>query len=143
MKKFLKYLPGSALGAAYAALSVALSRWLLTHLAELFEVVGGWAALDSSTLSYGSKVLAQLKTASIDSPWIPFLLGGALLGTGFSALLMHLLKNHRATRITINLSFMILFLLPLALAALWFTPVNDIRIGALINTLLPLISHLL
>lgn len=143
MKNFPKYLLAPSIGAAYAALSVAFSRWLLTHLAELFEVIGGWTGLDDSALAYGAQVLAQLKTASIDSPWIPFLLGGAFLGAGFGALLTHLLRNHRAAHITIDLFFLILFLLPLALAALWFTSVNDICFGTLINTLLPLIPYLL
>ena len=139
MKKTLKYLLFSLWGAAYGALAVGLSRLLVRNLAPLFRLIGGLAGLNETTLAYGSGILAPLSNASILSPWLPALLIGAAVGL-FSA---WLISRPGVTRIVINLTLDLFLLIPLALAALWFTYVNGICVGSLIKTLLPILSHLL
>lgn len=136
MKKYLKYPAGALIGAAYAALPVLLSRLLIAHLAELFGWIGSLASLDESTLAYGAQILSQLKSASVISPWLPFLLTGAVL----EPVILRLTGGKNAA---LFLTLGLLLLLPFALLALWFTSVNDIRVGALIQSILPILSHIL
>lgn len=76
----LKYLLGAFIGSAYAALPVALSRVLVRNLAGIFGWVGSLISLQEQTLTQGTQILAPLKTAVIVSPWLLFLLAGAVLG---------------------------------------------------------------
>lgn len=139
MRKIWKYLSGALIGAAYAALPVALSRLLIRHLAALFDWIGALAGLDESALSYGAQILSQLKSAALLSPWLPFLLTGAALGI----MIVWLASRKPIKHIVIDLTLWLLLLLPLALCALWFTAVNGIRVGLLIQSVLPILPHIL
>ena len=139
MKKYLRYMWGLFIGAACAALPVALSRLLIRNLAGIFGWIGSIASLDEETLSYGVQILAQLKSAVIVSPWLPFLLGGAVLG----ALTAWLISRKPVKHIVINLMLGLLLLLLLTLAALWFTTINAINFGVLIQSILPTLFNLL
>ena len=139
MNKYLKYMQGSFIGIACAALPVILSRVLIRNLAGIFGWIGSIASLDEETLSYGVQILAQLKSAVIVSPWLPFLLAGAVLG-----LLTAWLTGRKPVRhIVIDLTLGLLLLLLLTLLALWFTSINAISVGSLIESILPTLAHLL
>jgi len=135
----LNYLLGVLWGVSYSALAVGLSRLLVRNLAPLFRFIGGLASLDEKTLAYGSDILMPLRSAVIVSPWLPALLIGAALGLLFA----WLISRPGVTRIVINLTLHLLLLIPLALLALWFTSVNAISIGALIQSILPILPHIL
>ena len=139
MKKALNYLPSALCGAAYSALAVGLSRLLIRNLAPLFRFIGGLASLDEETLVYGHDILAQLQGAVIVSPWLPALLIGAAAGL----LSAWLISRPGVTRIVINLTLYLILLIPLALIALWFTSVNAISVSALIQSILPILPHIL
>ena len=137
MKKHLKY-PFSALtGAAYAALPAALAYLMLRNLAALFGLIGSLISLDENTLSYGAQILAHFKTAPIAAPFLPFLTAGAVIGL-FAAWLP-LRRGKKLLLILLGL----LLLLPLVCAALWLTSVNDIIVGNLLQSVLPIIPHIL
>ena len=139
MKKYQSYMWDLFIGAACAALPVALSRILIRNLAGIFGWIGSIASLDEETLSYGVQILAQLKSAVIVSPWLPFLLVGAVLG-----LLTAWLTGRKPVRhIVIDLTLGLLLLLLLTLLALWFTSINAISVGSLIESILPTLAHLL
>ena len=139
MKKYQRYMWDLFIGAACAALPVALSRILIRNLAGIFGWIGSIASLDEETLSYGVQILAQLKSAVIVSPWLPFLLAGAVLG-----LLTAWLTGRKPVRhIVIDLTLGFLLLLLLTLLALWFTFINAISVGSLIESILPTLAHLL
>lgn len=139
MKKYLKYLLGALAGAACAAQPVALSRLLIRNLAGLFSWIGGIVSLDEEMLSYGTQILAQLKSADIVSPWLPFMLIGAALGALLAWMISRKTGKHGVIRLTLDL----LQLLLLMLLALWFTSINDISVGSLLQTVLPILPHLL
>lgn len=139
MKRYLKYPLGLFIGAACAALPVALSRLMIRNLAGIFHWMGSIASLDEETLAYGAQILSQLKSAVIASPWLPFLLAGAVLG-----LLMAWLTGRKPVKhIIIDLTLGLLLLLLLTLLALWFTSINAISVGALIESILPTLAYLL
>ena len=115
MKKWMKHGVISLVGAGYAALAICFSRWLVRHLSDIWRALGGLFGVKGDTLSYVEKVLAQLKDASLHSPW----LAGLLIGAGIG-----------------------LLLIPLGLIALWFTDVNTIRFGSFVSVFLPLVPHL-
>lgn len=139
MKKYLKCLLGAFIGAAGAALPVALSRLMIRNLAGIFRGIGVIASLDAETLSYGGQILAQLKDAAIVSPWLSFLLTGAVLGGAVAWIVGRKPVRH----IVINLTLGLLLILLLTLLALWFTSINDIGVGSLIQSILPTLFHLL
>lgn len=139
MKKYMKYPLGAFIGAACAALPVAFSRLMIRNLAGIFRWIGSLASLDEETLSYGVQILSQLKAAVIDSPWLPFLLTGAVLGGAIAWMTGRKPVRH----IVIDLTLGLLLLLLLSLLALWFTSVNDISVGSLIQSILPTLFHLL
>lgn len=139
MKEYLRYLRGSFIGAACAALPVVFSRVLIRNLAGLFGWIGSIASLDEETLAYGVQILAQLKSAVIVSPWLLFLMAGAVLGM----LIAWITGRKPVKHIVIDLALGLLLLLLLTLLALWFTSINDINVGSLIQSILPALAHLL
>ena len=139
MKISLKYLLGSFIGSACAALPVALSRVLVRNLAGIFGWVGSLMSLDKETLVRGIQILAQLKTAIIVSPWLLFLAAGAVLG----ALAVWFFDRKPVRHIIIDLALCLLLLLLLIFFALWFSSINDIFVGSLIRSVLPTLFHLL
>ncbi|MBR5383118.1 MAG: hypothetical protein IK133_04780 [Clostridia bacterium] len=138
MKIYLKYLRGSFIGTAYAALIIVLSRLLVRNLSGIFGWAGSLASLDKETLTQGTQILAQLKPAVIISPWLPFLLSGAVLGA-----LIAWAAERRPVRLFVIVLVPCLLLLPLTLLALWFTIINDIGFGSLIRSVLPTMFYLL
>lgn len=139
MKKYLKYPLGSFIGVACAALPVALSRILIRNLAGIFSWIGSIASLDEEMLAYGVQIISQLKSAVIVSPWLPFLLAGAVLGL----LVAWITGRKQGKHVVIRLTLDLLQLLLLTLLALWFTSINDISVGSLIQSILPTLAHLL
>ncbi len=139
MKINLKYLPGPFIGSACSALPVALSRVLVRNLAGIFGRVGSLMSLDKEALARGTQILSQLKTAAIVSPWLLFLLAGAVLG----ALAAWVFDRRKARHIVLDLALCLLLLLLLTLIALWLTSINEIFVGSLIRSVLPTLSHLL
>ena len=139
MKKYMKYPLGMLIGAACAALPVALSRLLIRNLASIFGWIGAVASLDEETLSYGVQILSQLKSAVIDSPWLPFLMAGAVLGL----LMAFIIGRKQGKHVVIRLTLDLLQLLLLTLLALWFTSINAISVGSLMESILPTLAHLL
>ena len=138
MKIYLKYLRGSFIGTAYAALIIVLSRLLVRNLSGIFGWAGSLASLDKETLTQGTQILAQLKPAVIISPWLPFLLSGAVFGA-----LTVWAADRRPVRVFVIVLVLCLLLLPLTLLALWFTIINDIGFGSLIRSVLPTMFYLL
>ena len=139
MKKYLRYMGGLFMGAAVAALPVVLSRILIRNLSGIFGWIGSIASLDEEILSYGVQILSQLKSAVIVSPWLPFLLAGAVLGLLMAWITGRKQGKHFVIRLTLDL----LQLLLLTLLALWFTSINAISVGSLIQSILPTLAHLL
>ena len=139
MKKYMKCLRGAFIGAACAALPVVFSRILIRNLAGIFGWVGAIASLDEGTISYGTQILSQLKSAVLDSPWLSFLLAGAVLG----GLIAWIIDRKPLKHIIIDLGLGLLLLLVLTLAAVWFTSINAIGVGLLLQNILPILAHLL
>ena len=139
MKKYLRYIGGLFMGAAVAALPVVLSRILIRNLSGIFGWIGSIASLDEKMLAYGVQILSQMKSAVIVSPWLPFLLAGAALGL----LIAWITGCKPVKHIVIHLIVGLLLLLPLTLLALWFTAINAISVGSLIESILPILAHLL
>ena len=139
MKINRKYLLGPFIGSACAALSVALSRVLVRNLAGIFGRVGSLVSLDKEILARGTQILSQLKTAVIVSPWLFFLLAGAVLG----ALAAWFLDRRKARHIVLDLALCLPLFLLLTLLSLWLTSINEIFVGSLIRSVLPTLSHLL
>ena len=137
MKKNLKYLLSALSGAAYAALPAGLAYLLLRNLAALFRLIGSLIPLDEGALQYGAQILAHFKSAPIAAPWLLFLIFGAAIG--LLAAWLPLRRGKKPLLILLGA----LLLLPLACAALWMTSVNDILVGNLLQSVLPILPHIL
>ena len=137
MRKLPKYTLSALAGAAYAALPAALACLILRNLAALFGLIGSLIPLDEAALEYGAQILSNFKTSPIAAPWLFFLPAGALTG-----ILAAWLPLHRGKKLLLILLGALL-LLPLTLAALWLTSVNDILVGNLLQSVLPMLPHLL
>ena len=138
MKKYFRPILSILPGALYAALIALLSQLLIRFLAELFGLFSGTTGLNADTLDYITQILRQFRSASLVSPWLPFLLTGAILGAPIVCLI-----HRRRGRIIAAAVLSVILLLPLTLLALWFTEVNGIKTCALVRTLLPLLPSLL
>lgn len=139
MKKYMKYPLGVRIGAACAALPVAFSRLMIRNLAGIFRWIGSIASLEEELISYGVQILSQLKDTVIVSPWLSFLLTGAVLG----GLVAWMAGRKPVRHIVIDLTLGLLLILLLTLLALWFTSINAISVGSLIQSILPTLFHLL
>ena len=137
MKKLLHTISPLLCGAAYTFLALLLSQALIRCLADLFVFFGGAAGLNEDLLVYGHQILAPLRHADIRSPWLPALITGAAAG------LLLLRRIHSLRGRVLCLIGMLLLLPLLTLGALWMTSVNDICVGNLLQSVLPIIPHLL
>lgn len=135
MKKYQKYLMSALGGGGYAGLVLLLSRWFLRGLSSLFSGIGGLMGMGEGDIASAQQILDQLRDADLCSPWILGLIAGLLLG-GLSGVLR---KKRKASRIAAA----VLLLLPLVFLTLWFTKINDIRLGAFLFMLFPMLPHLL
>lgn len=135
MKKYQKYLMSALWGGGYAGLVLLLSRWFLRGLSSLFSGIGGLMGMGEGDIASAQQILDQLRDADLCSPWILGLIAGLLLG-GLSGVLR---KKRKASRIAAA----VLLLLPMVFLTLWFTKINDIRLGAFLSMLFPMLPHLL
>lgn len=130
MKKQITYVIASFAGFFYGLAMLLLSRFFIANADALFSVASAiWGTTDSKT-EHIVRILAQLKTAHIGSPWAAVLLIGAL----FSVLFWRMIRN-RKRKALISCCVWIPLMLPLPLAVMLFTQINGIRPSAvLINT---------
>ena len=132
--KLLKNLGKACLwGALYGLVAILLSRLLLRSLSEIILAFGGSGIVIKQIV----KAVAQLKTAAINSPWLP----AALLGAALGILSVLVIKKPRV-RAWVCTILGILLLIPAVALALCFTSVNSVRILELVKTLLPLLALL-
>lgn len=138
MNTLKKYGPAALWGLLYAAVVIWLSRWLITGLGNFVGWIGDSVGLEQELQTHIALALSQLKDAQLLSPWLI----GLLIGVSTGALLRLLISN-RTVRIGICIAAGLLMLIPLTMAAVWFTQINGIYMGRFLQNLLPLISALL
>ena len=119
MKKWRTYLVPAAAGLVYGLVAVLLSRLLIRNLGGVFSFVNLFAKLEDG--AHIVLVLSQLKQARLVSPWVAALLLGLVAG-----LLFFLLIHRCKRKVRIACWVWIPLLLPLTLAVVLFTTINDI-----------------
>lgn len=132
MKKTVRTLITFLPGALGGVLAVLLSRLLLRNLDAAVLLAGKIIGLNQQNLTAAVQILAQLNTAELSSNWLP--------AAAFASVCGFCLLRIRPKVISVLL-WLLLLVLTLA-AALWFTQVNGVQVGALLKVLLPLIPHL-
>lgn len=136
MKKARLFLLCMAMCLLYAALTLLFAQSLIHSTDSLFALIAPLLGLPERDLAYVLQILSQLRTASVALPWAAALMTGALCGIPCTML------ARRKKRLVLLIPAILLFI-PLTLAALLFTAVNDIRVISLLITLLPLAGSLL
>lgn len=134
MKKERKWLISLGMGLLWMGLTVLLSRVLIRQLGGLVGAVSGWLSLDAEVANRVARILSQLKRAALGVPWIVVGCFWAVIGCLYRALYK---------KKAVWFILMILLLLPMMAAVLWFTEINGIQLGAFLKTLLPLLPGLL
>lgn len=124
MKKRFSYAIAALVGLLYGLVTVLLSRLWIRCSGGVFWLIGTLSGLEDT--DHITQVLRQLKTASIASPWVAVLLAGAALGALFY-LLISRCKRKKAIACWVGIPL----LLPVSLALVLFTKVNDIRPSAM------------
>lgn len=119
-------------GCVYAALTILISRWLLFNLDILWTWLCPLFHLSNSLTEHITLVLQQFHSASIGSPWLPMLLIGA-----FISFLASCKKKRQGLFFTV---LYIVLWVPFLVLTLWFTTINDIRLGALLLSALRLFT---
>ena len=137
MEKIKKYAAWGLSGAAYSTLAVLLSRLIIRSLGGIVIWTGRKQVLSDGLTEYIGQVLEQLQDAAIVSPWLAVILIGAVMG-----ILSIRLCGRQKMQIAVSVCLWILLFIPLTLAVMWFTEVNDVQMGALLSSLLPLVSGL-
>lgn len=133
-----KYRVATLSGALYAGLLIFLSRWLLRSFSAIAGYICAALELEEALAQQIYLAFDQLRAAQIQSPWFIALILGALTG-----ILLHKLIRNRTARIVICIIFGILLLIPLTLTVAYYTKVNSILVGKLVQCLIPLLSALL
>ena len=126
-----------AIGAAYSLLILLFAWMLLFCLSDLVRLFLSPSQLHTELVGQVLLALGQLKQVPILPPILPSL----LLGLGIGWLLKGRITTKRRKILLIVLA--VLLFLPLTAAALWFTTINGIRLGALLQSLLPVLPALL
>lgn len=130
-------LKSPAIGAAYSLLILLFAWLLLFCLSDLVRLFLSPAQLRTELMGQVLLALEQLKYVPILPPILPAL----VLGLGIGWLLKGRITTKRRKILLIVLA--VLLFLPLTAAALWFTTINGIRLGALLQSLLPVLPALL
>lgn len=138
MQKKFKFLWPVCTSLLCAALSLLLAATLIRSLSGPVGWIGSLAGMSGSDVAYAAQVVGQLANAEIASPWLPFLLVGAIFG-----LLTAWLLRRRTHKIAVGVCLHVLLLILLTPAALWLTEVNAVQVGALLKILIPLLPALL
>lgn len=133
MQKRLKQMACPLSGMAYSAAVLITVHQLIYHLGRVLKLLNGYIKLQPGMLSQVTQALEQFKVVPILPPVLPGLLIGAVVG--------FLLKGRLTTkgRKVLIVVLAVLLFLPLVAAALWFTQINSIRLGALLGNLLPML----
>ena len=126
-----KYICRAAWGAIYGVLALASSVLLIRHLGDLAAWVGGMFAAEEE-VAYVAQVLRQLETAVLRAPWLWGVPACAAVGLLFG-------MCRKGARMLCG----VLLFLPTVLLCLWFTEINGIRLGALLERILPALPMLL
>lgn len=137
MKKALSHFYRTLPFALYFLFTAALSGYIIKNLADIFRLLCPALPLDESTAAYVHDILYQLKTAVIRSNILLWAVFGAAFGLALSLMLK---SRPKASLIAV---IMITGFIPFTFVALWFTQINEIQLGLLIKTALPIIKNLL
>ena len=130
-------LKSPAIGAGYSLLILLFAWLLLFCLSDLVRLFLSPFQLRTELVGQVLLALGQLKQVPILPPILPAL----LLGLAIGRLLKGRITTKRRKILLIVLA--VLLFLPLTAAALWFTTINGIRLGALLQSLLPVLPALL
>lgn len=126
MKKRFPYAIASLAGLVYGLMTLLLSRALITHSGVFARGICAIAAVAESKAGHIVRILGQLKTADVVSPWAAVLLPGAAIGVLYYALIRRVKRKR-----LLSCCVWIPLLLPLSFAVILFTQVNGVRPSAL------------
>ena len=118
----------TCVGALYGILVCLLALLLIRNLSSVFGLLSGLFSMDAKTTDHISAVLAQLRQGTIDMPWTVM-----SLFCGCISWLLSPLSGKK--RIWITSVLAALLLLPLVLAAVWFSCINGVMVGDLVMSL--------
>jgi len=134
MSKRTRMLSMFLFGALWGALAAWTGGCLVRNLSRIVSFIGAKAGAEAALFSQITQVLSQLQQSNILSPWLWTAGGGALLGLFFARICPR--------RVWPACLAAVLLFVPAAALALWYTQVNDIRVGALVRCVLPLARSL-
>ena len=137
MSNTKKWIKSILWGLLWAAIPGAVAWLLLRYCSDLTLWIGGRFGLDEMTVGQVSEAMVQLKTAVIHLPWAVLL--GA--GVGWGCLRRAVMDSPGGRRLLTVLG--VLLLLPGAVGVLWLTKINGIRLGALLESFLPMLKGVL
>ena len=143
MQKIKKHGVSCLVGAACGGVIVVLSRCLIQGLGSLAGSLGRRGGMKEETVSYMVEILSQLKGAKLESPWLLMLVLGGMFGILGGILWAKWGKVRKWIRIVALIILGILLFLLFMLLAVWFTVVNDVRVGALLGILLLMLPDLM
>ena len=124
-------------GLVWAAVPL-LAGWLLLRYAgEVTEVMGKLFDLEEDVVSGIAGAVYQLKTAELLLPWW----AAVSFGLGWGCL-CRVAGERRGWQVFLRV-LGILLLLPLMIGYLWMTRINGIRLGALLESFLPMLAEVL
>ena len=127
-KVFVSVVPGAAFGAA----AVVLAEWILRNLDQIVRWAGEIVKMENAQISMMAAVLGQLRGAELTLPWTEAI----LIGCAVNVLIALLIARGKVRKVVID----VLLMIPAVAAVLWFTKVNGIMLGDVIEQLIPLLE---
>ena len=137
MGEIRKWIKSILRGLMWSAIPGVAAWLLLRYCSDLTLWIGGRFGLDEQTVRQVADAMGQLKTAVIRLPWAVLL--GAGLGWGCLWRAAIQSKAGRAVLTVLG----ILLLLPATVGVLWLTKINGIQLGALLESVLPMLKEVL
>ena len=130
---FLKNVIASVVpGAAFGAAAVALAEWILRNLDKIVQWVGEIIEMEAAEMAMISTILGTLRGAELTLPWKEAIIIGVIV----NVLIALLIASGKIRKFVIN----VLLMIPAVAAVLWFTKVNGIMLGDVIEQLIPLLE---
>ena len=137
MRKIRKWVKSIVQGLLWAAIPTVAAWLLLQYSGQLTLWIGTYFEMDLQTIDQVAEAMDQLKTAAITLPWVAILCAALCWGCLWRAAIQS--KAGRAVLTVLG----ILLLLPATVGVLWLTKINGIQLGALLESVLPMLKEVL
>ncbi len=138
-QKVIRWVLPPVLGAAFGALAVFISEWLIRNMSTILSSFADMAGIPEADLKPVLALLGSFSTSELTSPWVPAMIVCAVLAM-VCVIIWRIKPLKWLILIVVNallLTFVLLILVPVCLS---MTDVNGVSLGATLERMISMLS---